>query len=68
LVSYLLNKFVGSFWERLELQNFPVDVQELSVAIASKLAPSEIRLEEDQKLKSFMNLEAANVFSDQQKW
>jgi hypothetical protein len=58
----------GSFWERLELQNFPVDVQELSVAIASKLAPSDIRLEEDHKLKSFMNLEAANVFSDQQKW
>ena len=58
----------GVFWERLELHNFPVDVQELSIAIASKLPPAEIKLVEDPKQKSFMNLEASNVFSDQQKW
>ena len=56
------------FWERLELRHFPVDIQELSVIIASRLGPNEVELIPDPERLSFMNLNALNTFIDQQKW
>lgn len=56
------------FWERLELFNFPVDIQELSVILASRLGPHEVKLVPEPDRLSFMNLNALNTFIDQQKW
>ena len=58
----------GVFWERLELHNFPLDIQELSVILTTKLSPYEIKLVPDPNRLSFMNLEAHSTFIEQQKW
>ncbi|CAF0974856.1 unnamed protein product [Brachionus calyciflorus] len=58
----------GVFWERLELQNFPVDVQELSITCISKLNPNEIKLISDPCKISHIDFKASNTFIDQQKW
>lgn len=58
----------GSYWERIELQNFPIDVQELSVTIASKLKPHQVKLVADSEKISTIHSEALNTFRDQQKW
>jgi hypothetical protein len=42
---YLCKK--GVFWERLELQDFPVDTQELSITLTTKRGPNEIKLMSD---------------------
>ena len=56
------------FWERLELENFPVDTQELSIVVASKLTHSEIDFLSDLENPSFINYKASRIFVDQQKW
>ncbi|CAF0930392.1 unnamed protein product [Brachionus calyciflorus] len=57
----------GSFWERLELQKFPLDIQELSVTIATKFHRSEVNLISNSVKKSSLDTEALNTFRDQQK-
>ena len=58
----------GIFWERLELQNFPVDVQELSVTLTSERGVNEVKLVGDPYRASFLNFNASNTFMEQQKW
>jgi hypothetical protein len=60
---------IGIFWERLELQSFPLDVQELSVRLVSKREPNEIKLIPDSKRQSRIDLpKAMDTFVEQQKW
>ena len=58
---------IGQFWERLELHNFPVDVQELSITLASKRSFSEVKIVSDPNRISYIDLDASNTFIDQQK-
>jgi hypothetical protein len=55
----------GLFWEKLELQHFPSDVQDLSISIASMLYNDKIVLIADPERLSGVNREA---FVDQQEW
>lgn len=58
----------GSFWERLELDKFPLDIQELSIIITSKYNRSELSLISNFQKLSYLEPEALNTFRDQQKW
>ena len=59
----------GVFWERLELHNFPQDVQELSIRLSSDRSSREIKLISDSLNKSCLDLpKAMNTFMEQQKW
>lgn len=58
----------GFFWEKLELQNFPVDIQELSIVLTSKLRQNEIELKADPEKMSTIDYKASRIFVDQQKW
>lgn len=55
----------GFFWEKLELQYFPTDVQDLSISIASMLYNDRVLLITDSCRLSGVNREA---FVDQQEW
>jgi hypothetical protein len=55
----------GLFWEKLELQHFPSDVQDLSISIASMLYNDKVVLAPDPYHQSGVNREA---FVDQQEW
>jgi len=55
----------GLFWEKLELQHFPSDVQDLSISIASSLYDDRVVLLSDTHRTSGVNREA---FVDQQEW
>jgi hypothetical protein len=55
----------GLFWEKLELQHFPCDVQDLSISIASMLYDDKVILIADPYHLSGINREA---FIDQQEW
>jgi hypothetical protein len=55
----------GLFWEKLELQHFPSDVQDLSISIASILFNDKVVLVADPYHSSGINREA---FVDQQEW
>jgi hypothetical protein len=55
----------GLFWEKLELQHFPCDVQDLSISIASMLYDDKAILIADPYHSSGINREA---FVDQQEW
>ena len=61
-------KLTGFFWERLEIYNFPVDLQGLSLVLASRLSLDEVSLIQDPEKPSSMNLNLANTFIDQQIW
>lgn len=63
-----VRKVKGFFWERLELEHFPLDTQELSVILASGRDPCEIKLITDRNHMSHIDLEAKHTFTDQQKW
>jgi hypothetical protein len=58
----------GSFWERLELQTFPLDIQELSLTITTKFSRDEVKLTSNLIKLSSIDPEALNTFRDQQKW
>lgn len=58
----------GNFWERIELQNFPLDTQELSITFASKLKTSQVSLIQNQNKISTIYFETLHSFRDQQKW
>jgi hypothetical protein len=55
----------GVFWEKLELEHFPSDVQELSISITSMLYDDKVVLVADPYNSSGVNREA---FVDQQEW
>ncbi|CAM4756415.1 unnamed protein product [Rotaria magnacalcarata] len=55
----------GSFWEKLELNHFPSDVQDLSISIGSMLYSDKALLVPDPNHLSGVNREA---FADQQEW
>jgi len=55
----------GTFWEKLELEHFPSDVQELSISIASMIYDDKFILIADPFHLSGVNQE---VFFDQQEW
>jgi hypothetical protein len=55
----------GSFWEQLELQHFPSDLQDLSISIASMVYDDKVILIADPHHLSGVNREA---FVDQQEW
>jgi hypothetical protein len=55
----------GLFWEKLELQHFPSDVQDLSISIASMFYNDKVVLIADPHYLSGINREA---FVDQQEW
>ncbi len=58
-------KFEGVFYERLELFDFPMDLQEISIKLSSKRPINEVKLYENVKEKSYVNLEC---FMDQQQY
>jgi hypothetical protein len=55
----------GQFWEKLELQHFPSDLQDLSISIASMFFNDKVVLIADPHHLSGVNREA---FVDQQEW
>jgi hypothetical protein len=55
----------GLFWEKLELQHFPSDVQELSISIGSIYYNDKVILMADPYHLSGINRE---IFTDQQEW
>ncbi len=55
----------GLFWEKLELQHFPSDIQELSISIGSILYDDKVILIADPYYLSGINRE---IFIDQQEW
>jgi hypothetical protein len=55
----------GVFWEKLELHNFPTDIQELSISISSLLRNDKVILIADPYHLSGINRE---IFIDQQEW
>ncbi|CAF1302281.1 unnamed protein product [Adineta ricciae] len=55
----------GSFWEKLELQHFPSDVQDLSISVTSMFYHDKVILIADPLRLSGVNREA---FVDQQEW
>jgi len=58
----------GFFWERIELNDFPLDVQELHITVASKLAAKDVNIVKDLNKHSKMKHEARVTFRDQQKF
>ncbi|CAF0942644.1 unnamed protein product [Brachionus calyciflorus] len=58
----------GNFWERIELQNFPLDTQELSITLASKRKTTQVNLIQNQERISTIYYETLHSFRDQQKW
>lgn len=79
-ISYELQKFYdmtkvferrtikGFFWEKLELEHFPLDIQELSIVICSKLKSNEVELKSDPDRPCLIDQKAEKIFHDQQKW
>ncbi|UJR31978.1 hypothetical protein I4U23_019451 [Adineta vaga] len=55
----------GVFWEKLELNHFPADVQDLTISITTHHYLENCRLIEDPQFRSSINREA---FFDQQEW
>ncbi|CAF0795316.1 unnamed protein product [Rotaria sordida] len=55
----------GAFWEKLELNHFPVDVQDLTISITSDHHLDTVLLVQDEDRFSTINREA---FFDQQEW
>ena len=58
----------GTFWERMELPDFPLDIQELSIIVQTKHNPRNVRLIPDTQKISRMNSDTLNSFRDQQKF
>lgn len=58
----------GTFWERMELPDFPLDIQELSIIIQTRHNPRNVKLIPDSQRLSRLNSETLNSFRDQQKF
>ena len=52
-----MRKVKGVFYEHLELYEFPMDVQEVSITIASKLNEDQVELVENKKEACSINTE-----------
>ncbi|CAF1193464.1 unnamed protein product [Rotaria magnacalcarata] len=59
------HKIRGVFWERMELNHFPYDVQELSLSITTPLTTDDIYFMQNKEKLSGVN---RIVFSDEQSW
>ncbi|UJR23356.1 hypothetical protein I4U23_026368 [Adineta vaga] len=55
----------GTLWERMELQYFPLDIQNLSIIITSSRTNTEMIFEKNLKKPSGVN---RRVFTDEQEW
>lgn len=60
-----MRKVRGVFYERLELYDFPMDIQEISITLTSKRSVDELMFIENKKDSSSINTED---FLDQQEW
>ena len=58
-------KIRGVFLEKLELQNFPLDVQDLSITVVSEKPDTEVELIHDKEESSSVNVQ---TFADEQEW
>lgn len=60
-----MKKIKGKFYEKLELYDFPIDLQEISIKLSSKKSSDEVELVDN-------HLESCDVctsgFLDQQQW
>jgi hypothetical protein len=52
----------------MELNDFPQDIQELSINLATRHKPSVCKLISDRRKISTITIEALNTFRDQQKF
>lgn len=59
------HKLKGTLWERMELQHFPIDVQELSLSITTSRSNTELTFVRHEKKPSGVN---RRVFTDEQEW
>ena len=59
------HKIRGIFWERMELNHFPYDVQELSLSLTTPLTSKDLYFSPNKQKPSGVN---RTVFSDQQSW
>jgi hypothetical protein len=57
----------GFFWERIELQNFPLDIQEISITLTTRRHSDTVKIVSSER-PSNMHPEVLNTFRDQQKW
>lgn len=66
LKVYQVQKIKGIFWENLELENFPLDIQNLSIIILSKKTEKKINLilmqDEISRIRISNNLEKSNWY------
>lgn len=66
LKVYQVQKIKGIFWENLELENFPLDIQNLTIIILSKKSEKKINLimmqEEISRIRISNNLEKSNWY------
>jgi hypothetical protein len=60
-----MRKVRGIFYERLELYDFPMDIQEISITLTSKLSLEQVELVENRRDACSINTED---FLDQQEW
>lgn len=65
--AYIIQKFrvKGLFAENLELHEFPFDIQDLSVAVASELSDDKVEVVEDDEEISAVNV---SCFVDETEW
>jgi hypothetical protein len=59
------HKLKGTLWERMELQHFPFDVQELSLSLTTSRPDSEMKFVVNLNKPSGVN---RRVFTDEQEW
>ena len=59
------HKLKGTLWERMELQHFPVDVQDLSLLITTSRTDKEMKFVKNLQRPSGVN---RRVFTDEQEW
>lgn len=59
------HRLKGTLWERMELQHFPVDIQELSLSITTSRTSKEMRFARNLRKASGVN---RRVFTDEQEW
>lgn len=60
-----MRKVRGLFYERLELYDFPMDIQELSITLTSRRSNTEVEVVENRRESCSINIED---FLDQQEW
>jgi len=59
------HKLKGTLWERMELQHFPVDVQELSLSLITSRTNSEMIFIKNLRKPSGVN---RRIFTDEEEW